>query len=225
MELSEAVRARRMVRSFAPRPVLPGVVAELLQDALRAPSAGNTRGTAWVVLEGAAQTARYWDATTTPSWRGTSERWPGLSRAPIVAVSLTSPAEYVRRYGEEDKHGSGLGDSAAAWPVPYWFGDAAFGVMTLLLGATGAGLGACFLGSFRGEQALLAELGVPDGWLVFGAVLLGYPDGGDHRSASLDRGAPPAEARLHYGGWSSPPSAAATSPGGASGGGQPTERQ
>ena len=85
--------------------------------------------------------------------------------------------------------------------VPYWFGDAAFSTMTLLLGATDAGLGRCFLGNFRGEVALLGALGVPAGWRLFGAVLVGHPDGQDHRSPSLDRPGPSAADRLHRGRW------------------------
>ena len=207
-----------MVRSFRADPVDPGVVARLLDDALRAPTAGNTRGVDWLVLQGPEETSAYWAATTTPSWRETSRRWPGLSRAPVVALALTSPAAYLRRYGEPDKASSGLGPPAAggggpdghgahgeaAWPVPYWFGDAAFSTMTLLLGATGAGLGACFLGNFRGEGELLGALGVPEGWRLFGTVLIGHPDGGDHRSASLDREAGPRSASVHRGRWTHP---------------------
>jgi nitroreductase len=85
--------------------------------------------------------------------------------------------------------------------VPYWFGDAAFATMALLLRATEAGLGACFLGSFRGEEALLGALGVPPDWRLFGTVLLGYPDGADHRSPSLSRPGPSAATRVHRGRW------------------------
>ncbi len=70
------------------------------------------------------------------------------------------------------------------WPVTYWYGDVAFGVMTVLLWAVDAGLGACILGS---EETLAETLGVPDGWHLFGGVVLGRPDGKDHRSGSLDR--------------------------------------
>jgi nitroreductase len=206
VEYSQAVRRRRMVRSFSPTPVDPALVHRLLDDALRAPSAGHSRGTAWIALEGA-ETARYWDTTTTPEWRATSRRFEGLSRAPVVVVSTTSPELYVTRYGEDDKLASGLGPREAGgagvrgWPVPYWWGDAAFAVMTLLLGAQAAGLGACFLGNFRGEEALCHALGVPEGWRVFGTVLLGFPDGADHRSASLDRQGPDRGGRVHYGSW------------------------
>lgn len=186
MEFTEVVRRRRMVRSFDGRAVDPALLQRLLEDSLRAPSAGNTSSCRWLVLEGP-DTATYWDHATTGAWRARSARWPGLSRAPVAALSLVSAATYVDRYAEDDKAASGLGSQEASWPVPYWIGDGAFAVMTLLLGAADAGLGACFLGTFRGEAALLAALGVPDGWRLFGTVLLGHPDGGDHRSPSLDR--------------------------------------
>ncbi len=194
-----------MVRSFSTRPLPPGALDQLLAGALRAPSAGNTRGTAWVVLEGSAETSRYWSAATTAHWRAGSRRWPGLSRAPVVVLSLASPAAYVARYAEPDKLRSsqdlGLGTSDARWPVPYWFADAAFGVMTLLLGATSAGLGACFLGNFRAEGEVLRAIGAPAGWRLFGAVALGYPDGADPPSGSLRLHPPAGTMRLHYGHW------------------------
>jgi nitroreductase len=192
-----------MVRSFVERPLPRDVVDALLRATLSAPTAGNARGTAWVVLEGAEETSTYWDTATTADWRARSRRWPGLSRAPVVALSLASPDVYVARYAEPDKAApSGmLGAGAGHWPVPYWFGDAAFAVMTLLLGATDAGIGACFLGNFRAEETLLAAVGVPAGWRLFGAVALGYPDGTDHRSASLARPAPPVATRIHFGTW------------------------
>ncbi len=206
MELHEVIGRRHMTRSFTARAPDGSLVGRLLTDALGSPTAGNAGGTAWLVLEGPAETAAYWEATTTKEWRASSARWAGLSRAPVIALSVTSPAIYVDRYGEDDKVSSGLGPpagggGAGAWAVPYWFGDAAFAVMTTLLAATDAGLGACFLGNFRGEEALLGALSVPPTWRLFGAVLLGYPDGADHRSASLDRKGPPIETRLHRGGW------------------------
>lgn len=209
MEFHEAVRARAMVRSFSTEAVPAAVVEWLLDAALRAPTAGNTRGTAWVLLVGDGETRRYWQSTTTAAWREQSRRWGGLSSAPVVALSYASPAIYVDRYGNPDKVRSGLGPAGPhgggeeAWPVPYWYGDAAFGVMTLLLGAVAEGLGACFLGNFRGEDRLAAELEVPTGWRFFGAVVLGYASGVDHPSPSLGRVSPPRASRLHRGRWSS----------------------
>lgn len=203
MELRDAIHRRAMVRSFSATPVETGVVRGILEAALRAPTAGNTGGTAWVALIGPAQTAHYWTATTDEGWRSRNAgRSEGLQRAPVVLLSYCSPQAYVDRYGEADKAADpALGSGVGAWPVPYWHGDAAFGVMSVLLAAVDAGLGACLLGAFRGEHELSCVLGVPEAWRLFGAVLVGHPDEKDHRSRSLDRHGPDASTRLHWGGW------------------------
>src|SRR5271157_2174888 len=191
MELHEAIRRRRMVRSFLSAPIEAAVIDRLLGDALRSPTAGNTGGTAWVVLEGPEQTAVFWEATTDEEWRTRNpRRAAGFRRAPVVLLAYSSPAAYVQRYAEADKSESGLGEGADRWPVPYWTSDAAFGVMAILLGAVEAGLGACILGTFRGEEDLATRLGVPEAWRLFCAVALGRPDGEDHPSRSLDRPLP-----------------------------------
>ena len=205
MELHEAIRRRAMVRSFSREPVSRDEVDRILMAALRSPTAGNSQGTAWVVLEGPEQTAGYFDAATDRAWRTRHPEWSdGLARAPVVLLAYSSADAYVARYAEADKAAAGLGEDEGAWPVPYWIGDAAFGVMTVLLAAVDAGLGACILGTFRGEADLAAQLGVPEGWRLFCAVVLGHPDGRDHRSASLERPGPTASERIHRGRWRGP---------------------
>jgi nitroreductase len=211
MDLHEAIRRRAMVRSFAPDPVDPVVVDTIVEAALRAPSAGNTGGTAWVVLQGAEETTAYWEAATDAAWRASSPRSEGLRRAPVILLAYASAEAYVARYAEPDKAGPGTGPDSQAgpalgvradeWPVPYWIGDAGFGVMTVLLAAVDAGLGACILGNFRGEVALAHSLAVPAPWRLFCAVALGHPDGNDHRSRSLDRPRPERPERIHRGHW------------------------
>jgi nitroreductase len=122
-------------------------------------------------------------------------------------MAYASAEAYVTRYAEPDKAAGGsvggpnLGSQAGEWPVPYWIGDAAFAVMTVLLCAVDAGLGACVLGNFRGETELARSLAVPDEWRLFCAVPLGFPDGKDHRSPSLDRKKPDPGHRIHRGAW------------------------
>ncbi len=191
-----------MVRSFSPEALEEGLVDDIVAAALRAPTAGNSGGTAWVVLEGAAETSVYFDATMDVEWLRANQDWAeGLRRAPVVLLAYASPAAYVARYAELDKADAGLGSDADAWPMPYWYGDAAFGVMTVLLRAVDAGLGVCIVGTFRGEADLAAQLAVPEGWRLFCAVALGRPDGHDHRSASLDRPKPGFAERVHRGRW------------------------
>jgi nitroreductase len=201
MEFEEVIRRRAMVRSFTTTAVDRAVIDSILRSALRAPSAGNTAGTSWVVLTGLMETAIYWDTATDQAWRDTSPRSEGLRRAPVILLAYSSPGAYVARYAEEDKADAHLSSTDTAWPVPYWTGDAAFGVMTVLLAAVDAGLGACVLGNFRGEEALGQALSVPTGWRLFCAIPLGHPDGNDHRSRSLDRVRPDADERVHHGSW------------------------
>jgi nitroreductase len=191
-----------MCRSFAADPVDAMVLDRILSGALSCPTAGNSRGTSWVVLQGPAQTATYWEATTDEEWRARNPGWfGGLVRAPIVLLAYASAAAYIARYAEPDKADRALATGPESWPVPYWYGDAAFGVMTVLLEAVDAGLAACVLGNFRGERALAEALGVPEQWRLFCAVVLGRPDGAKRRPRSLDRPGPRAKDRVHRGGW------------------------
>jgi len=199
MELTEAVRRRRMTRNFSGLPLDAGVVDGLLAAALRAPSAGNTQGREFVVLEGADQTSRYWRATTDEAWRTTSRRFEGLFRAPVVILVFADPEAYRSRYREPDKRGPD--DRDLEWVVPFWFVDAAFATMNLLLAATDQGLGAAFLGNFRGEDALRTSLGVPERLRWLGAVLVGQGAGPDPTSSSAGRHRRTLEESVHRGGW------------------------
>lgn len=202
MELDEVLRRRAMCRSFSAQPVDPALVDRILEGALSAPTAGNTGGTSWVVLEGADQTSTYWASTTDEDWRARNPEWSdGLMRAPVVLLAYASPQAYAERYAEPDKADVELGAGPERWPVPYWYGDAAFGVMAVLLGAVDAGLGACVLGAFRGTEDLAAHLGVPRAWQLFCAVPLGHPDGQDHQSRSLQREKRRQAERVHRGAW------------------------
>lgn len=190
------LKRRSMTRSFADQPIAPELLSGIVEGAMSAPSAGNSRGVQAVVLTGDAR-RRYWMAATDESWRASSARYEGMSRAAAVVLVLCNPEVYTARYAEEDKASSGLSEESA-WPVPYWFGDAAFAAMAVLLGAEAAGIGAAFLGSFRNEDAVLEALGRHRPGRLFGTVLLGYPDGGDHASASLKRQAPSSAERVTY---------------------------
>jgi nitroreductase len=200
MELRDAVRKRRMVRSFDDRAVPPELVDRLLDLARRAPSAGNTQPWSFVVLEGD-QTAALWDITLPPPQRA-SFRWPGLLDAPVVVVPLVSADAYTRRYAEPDKARTGLGVGESAWPVPYWWVDGGMAVHGLLLAAVDAGLGALFFGLFDHEREVLDHLGVPPEWRAPGAVALGWPASAPAPpGASATRPSPPLVDVVHRGGW------------------------
>jgi nitroreductase len=188
-----------MTRNFSGRPLDAGVLDRLLEGALRAPSAGNTQGREFVVLEGPDETSRYWEAATDQAWRARSPRYGGMARAPAVVLPFADPDAYRARYAEPDK--AATAGEPVEWVVPYWYVDASFATMTLLLGATDAGIGCAFLGNFRGEAALRAELGVPDRLRWLGAVLLGEGAEPDPPSPSVLRRTRTVADSVHQGGW------------------------
>lgn len=199
MDLPDVVRRRRMVRAFRADPVDPAVVDDLCDLARRAPSAGNSQGTAFLVLDDPDATGRYWATTLSPERRARF-RWPGLLAAPVLVVVATRPEAYVARYDEPDKAATGLGAGVDAWPVPYWWVDAGAAIEHLLLGAVDAGLGACLFGVFEHEAAVAEAFGVPDGWRLVGTVALGHP-APDEPGRSAARPRRPLGEVVHRGGW------------------------
>src|SRR4051812_32927739 len=160
-----------MVRAFRDEHVPADVLERVLDAALRAPSAGNSQAVDLIVLEGPAETARYWSITLPdPS----AFRWKGLLAAPVLVIVVVSSEGYAARYGEADKTETGLG-AMDAWPVPYWWVDGGMAVETLLLACVAEGLGACFFGMFDHERAVLDALSVPHDRRAIGTVALGWP--------------------------------------------------
>ncbi len=205
-EFAEVVRNRRMTRAFDDRPVEADLLNRLVDLASRAPSAGKTQGWHLVLLEGA-ETARFWDSTL-PAVKRDSFRWQRLLTAPVIALPLADSRAYVERYAEPDKAQTGLGTGPSAWPVPYWTIDTSMAVMTLLLAAEDAGLGALFFGVFRGERELRHGLGIPNGLELLGAIALGYPaeaatsdDRASGPGRSAGRSRRPVRQIIHRGRW------------------------
>ncbi|MFP5336317.1 MAG: nitroreductase family protein [Actinomycetes bacterium] len=198
MELSEAIRRRRMVRSYDPaRPVPPEVVDRLLDHAVRAPSAGFTQGWDFLVLAESDDRRRYWEATADLS----REPDPWLRRmmtAPLLVVCLSHKGAYLDRYAEPDKGWTDRDE--ARWPVPYWDVDTGMAALLMLLTAVDEGLGACFFGVGGTEQIerFRAAFDVPADRRPVGVVSVGYP-APDRRSPSLRRGRRTPQQVVHVG--------------------------
>ena len=188
-----------MIRNFTDDLVDADLVDELIDRARRAPSAGNSQGTDFVVLTTADDRARFWDASL-PVERRAGFAWPGLLMAPVLVLPAGDPDRYVDRYAEEDKVDTGLGTGADAWSTAYWTIDAAMATHGLLLAATDAGLGACLFGLFDNEPAVRAALDVPDRIVLIGAVALGHP-APDRPGRSADRPRRPLDDVMHRGRW------------------------
>ena len=204
MNVRAALESRRSCRSFLDRSLPSGLVDALVDRARRTPSAGNTQGVGFLVLEGSEQTAAYWGITL-PERDRAAFPWPGLLLAPALVVVYADAGRYLERYAEPDKASTGLGGSDGDWPIPYWFVDAAFSAMALQLLAVDEGLGCCFFGLFGNEPAVARRFGVPEGQRAIGAVAIGHPAPDDQRpSASAGRGRRPLDDVLHRGHWGFP---------------------
>ena len=199
MDFEQVVRGRRMVRSFTGEPVEPAVIDEICDLSRRAPTAGNTAGIEFLVLEGA-DAAAYWDVTLPPERRA-GFPWPGLLDVPVLVVVWANLGGYLSRYREPDKSHTGLGESASAWPVPYWYVDGGAAVMTMLLAARDRGLGASFFGMFEHEPAVRRRFGVPPDRRGVGTVALGHPAEDDRPSHSTHRPRPALPEVLHRSHW------------------------
>jgi nitroreductase len=127
-----------------------------------------------------------------------------LLDAPVIALPLADQRAYTSRYSEPDKAATGLGAGTQAWPAPYWTIDTAMAVMTLLLAAEDAGLGALFFGVFKGERRLRQRLRIPPGLDLLGAIALGHPydePAADPPGRSAGRRRRRPNEIIHLGGW------------------------
>jgi nitroreductase len=198
VELREAITSRRMVRRCADAPVADDVVDDLLDLALRAPSAGWSQGQSFVVVRDERQRAAIAEAAGEPAYvaRGFD---PWLSSAPVLVVPCADERAYRRRYDADDKQGG-----PERWDVPYWWLDLGAAVQNLLLLATEAGLAAGFLGAHAVDR-LPALLSLPTGVQPAGIVTLGHPPADEPPpTTSEQRGRRPLHDVVHRERWHEP---------------------
>jgi nitroreductase len=196
MEFASVLAHRRMVRNYTDDPVDRGSLDRIAEAVLRAPSAGNSRAVAVVVVtdrDTRREIARVADEESYVA--AGFDRW--ISGAPAHLVIAVSEKVYRDRYSEPDKLGPD--GEAIEWPVPYWWVDAGAALMAVLLTAVDEGLAAGFLGVHALPD--LADLvALPDDYLPIGIVTVGHP-APDRRSASLDRPAKPLDTVIHRERW------------------------
>lgn len=202
MELSQAIRARRMVRAYdRNRPVPSELITRALDLATRAPSAGFAQGWDFVILQTQEQRSLFWASTTDP--HAAPDPWlQGMRTAPVLILCLSDPGRYLDRYTEPDKGWTDRDESR--WPVPYWDVDTGMAALILLLAAVDSDLGACFFGVPPQDRlAVLSAFNAPADRRIVGVVSLGYP-AADRRSPSLKRGRRPLSEIAHDGRFNEP---------------------
>lgn len=198
MQLTDAVRKRRMVRRYTDEPVDAAAIDRILDLARRAPSAGYTQGQSFVVVT-EPETRKKLAALCGEEFYAASFG-PWISTAPVLVVPCTSEDAYHRRYQEADK----IQDdgSEIEWPIPFWHMDAGCAVMLLLLGVVDEGLAAGFAGVWE-LDAVRELLGIPATVTPVGVIPIGH-GAPDVPSPSLKRGRKPVAEVIHRERWSAP---------------------
>lgn len=152
MELEEAIRNRRSIRSYKDRPVEDEKIEKILEAARWAPSAGNLQSVEYVVVRDAETKEKLSDASH-------GQAQPGDSPVNIVVcVNFPKISNYGRRGGEL-----------------YSIQESGACIQNLMLAAHSMGLGTCWIGAFD-EDAVRKIIGTPGDVRPVGVITVGYPD-------------------------------------------------
>jgi len=152
MDVLEAIKGRRSVRAFKSRDVSPEIVEKLVDAARWAPSAGNIQPWEFVIVR------------KPEIKRGLAEAALGetfVEEAPVVIVVCANENRSLQGYGIRGKTLYCIQDTAAA-------------IQNIHLAAYSLGLGTCWIGAFREEEAR-EILKIPHGIRPVAIIPLGYP--------------------------------------------------
>ena len=152
MDVFEAIKNRRSVRTFTPEPVSDGEVEKLIDAATWAPSAGNIQPWEFVVVRDPELKRGLCEAAGNQNF---------VEEAPVVIVVCANTLRSERGYGSRGVNLYCLQDTAAA-------------TQNMLLAAHALGLATCWVGAFQEEEARKA-LNVPTGVRPVAIIPVGHP--------------------------------------------------
>lgn len=158
MNVSEAVKSRKSVRSYLEKDIDESLLRGIFSDALLAPSARNLQEWRFVVVRDPEMKRKIAQAASNQMF---------IAAAPVVLVACAETDRRVMRCGIQ------------AFPV-----DCAIILDHISLLAAEKGLGTCWIGSFNAE-AVRGLLGIPEHIVIFQLMPLGYPS--DPGRAEKDR--------------------------------------
>ena len=173
MEFEIVLGKRWMVRSFKPTPVPEEKLQKVLENAVRAPSAGHLQPWEFIVVKKAETKRLLARAALNQAF---------IEEAPVVIVACANTSRSATRYGER---GAGF----------YSLIDTAFASLIILLTAVNEGIGASFVAAFHDEE-VSRILALPSHIRPVGIINLGYPA---EQPTRLDR--IPLEKLIHQEKW------------------------
>jgi nitroreductase len=162
MDVLEAIRRRRSVRSFVDRPVPDEVVRQIIEAGTWAPSAGNMQAWEFVIVQGDEAERKLVDTTdagTTARGGVLTQEW--IMAAPVVIVVCYELKRMTGRYGQKGRDLLTKLDCMGC-------------VENMILAGVALGLGSCCVVGFD-PQALKEALGIPKALTPMLLVPFGYP--------------------------------------------------
>jgi nitroreductase len=151
MEAMECIRGRASVRSFRKDPIPDGVLEDILEAAIAAPSSGNLQNWEFVSVSKPDGKSRLAEAAMGQDM---------IEQAPLSVV-VCSNLKKVGRYGARGETLYSIQNTAAA-------------TQNLMLAAWSMGIGSCWIGAFD-EGGVREVLALPEHVRPLTIVPLGYP--------------------------------------------------
>lgn len=148
MEVMEAIKSRRSVRSFKPDPISEADLNAILEAARLAPSASNRQPWKFVVVR---------DPDKRAALAKASRNQVFVGQAPVVIVAVALEPDQTMMCG-----------------VERYAVDLAIAVDHITLAAADKGLGTCWIGAFDQDEACRIA-GVPEEYKIVTVLPLGYP--------------------------------------------------
>jgi nitroreductase len=152
MEVLEAIKGRRSIRAFKSQAVPEETINKLIEAACWAPSAGNIQPWEFIIVQNNEIKRRLVEAALGQEF---------IAEAPVVIVVCANEERSARGYGLRGKTLYCIQDTAAA-------------IQNMHLAAYSLGLGTCWIGAFREEEAREA-LKIPNGVRPVAIIPVGYP--------------------------------------------------
>jgi nitroreductase len=148
MEILEAIRKRRSIRTYQNKEVEPAKLNRVLEAARLAPSASNRQEWRFVVVQ---------IKNTRELLMKAASNQKFVAQAPVVIVACADTDKHVMRCGQ------------LCYPI-----DVAIAMDHMTLQAVEEGLGTCWIGAF--DQAEVKRiLNIPERIQIVSLLTLGYP--------------------------------------------------
>jgi nitroreductase len=152
MDVMKAIKGRRSIRAFKSDDVSPEIVENLIEAARWAPSAGNIQPWEFIVVRRPELKKALAEAALDQTF---------IEEAPVVIVVCANENRSSQGYGVRGKNLYCIQDTAAA-------------IQNIHLVAYSLGLGTCWIGAFREEEAR-EILKIPQGIRPVAIIPVGYP--------------------------------------------------